>query len=273
MFIEIQVHGEITVYLDIKFNKEGTKKLEEVSTTYLKVQDENEEQKKVSMKLEGQTMATTYFGEIMKNGELTLETGSGTDNTTVLEYATQTGIYAMLLNHAEMPLTYTVSASEYISSEIGNNALYIIIGVLTAITLIIVIYLIIKYKTDGLLASLSLISGIAILLLLLRYTKTTISLGSFAGMLVILASETYFIISILNSIKKDSSIDNVLYMTTLSYLKRIDVILVLLIVSVVFTFMSEVKIFSIGMTMFYGIVSLIVANLVFMRTMLKAKHE
>lgn len=265
--------GEVIVYLDIKFNKEGTKKLEEVSRNYLKQETEEDTQKAVSIVIEGSTIRTTYFGEVITNGELTLAIGSGTDATTLYEYANQAEIFAMLINNEEMPLTYTITTSEYVSSELNNNALYIIISALTVITLIVIIYLIIKYKIDGLLASLSLISGIAILLLLLRYTNVAISLGSFSAIAILIATQTYFIISILNSIKKDSSYDNVTYMTTWGYLKRIEVILVFLIISVVFTFMSELKIYSVGMTMFYGVISLIIPNLVFMRTMLINKHK
>lgn len=265
--------GEVTVYLDIKFNKDGAKKLEEVSQKYLKVENEDDEQKTVTLTVEGSKIMTTYFGETMSNGELTISMGSGKDNETVYNYARQAGILSMIINNGEMPLTYTITTSEFVASDLSGNTLYAIIAVLSIIVLAVVAYMIVKFKADGVFAGLSFISAIAILLLLIRYTKTTISLGAFAGIAVLIAIETYFILTILNSIKKDSSVDNVIAATTKTYLKRLDVIIALLIIAVVFTFMKEVKIYSIGMTLFYGIISLAIANFAFLRTMLIEKHK
>lgn len=265
--------GEVTVYLDIKFNSEGAKKLEEVSQKYIKVENEEDTQKTVTLTIEGSEIMTTYFGEVMKNGDLTISMGSGTDNETVYNYARQAGILAMIINNGEMPLTYTISNSEFIASELSGNTIYIIIAILSFIVLAIIIYMIVKFKLDGLYAGLSFIFAIALLLLLLRYTKTAISLGGFAALTIIITVETYFVLSILKSLKKDSSIDNTKSVTKKIYIKKLDVIITLLITAVVFTFMKEVKIYSIGMTLFYGIISLAITNFVFLRTLLIENHK
>lgn len=279
--------GEVTVYLDIKFNKEGTKKLAEISKEYIKVEEENgnnevnnetadntsDNQRKVSMIMEGTTFRTTYFGEEMKNGELTIAVGSGTDNQTVYEYATQAQVYAMLLNNGEMPVEYSVESSEYIASNINKISLYIAIGVVLGIAVLLVIYLIFKYKTDGIIAGISFISSIALLLLMIRYTNTSVSIGGLSAMLSLIVFDAFFMIKILNGIKANPSEEEARFITYGAYLQRFDVILVFLIIAVVFTFMPEVQVFSIGMTLFYGIVSLIISNLVFMRNMLIAKYE
>lgn len=279
--------GEVTVYLSIKFNKEGTKKLADISKEYIKVEEENENnevkdettdeassnQKKVSMIMEGTTFRTTYFGEEMKNGELTIAIGSGKDNQTVYEYATQAQVYAMLLNNGEMPIEYQVESSEYIASSISKVSLYTAIGVVLGIATLLVIYLLFKYKTNGIIASISFISSIALLLLMIRYTNTSVSIGGLSAMLSLIVFDAYFMIKILNHIKENSNEENVKHITYATYLQRFDVILVFLIIAVVFTFMPEVQVFSIGMTLFYGIISLIISNLLFMRNMLIAKYE
>ena len=279
--------GAVTVYLSIKFNKEGTQKLAEISKEYIKVEEEHEHnevenettetvsdnQKKVSMIMEGTTFRTTYFGEEMKNGELTIAIGSGKDNQTVYEYATQAQVYAMLLNNGEMPIEYQVESSEYIASSISKVSLYTAIGVVLGIVTLLVIYLLFKYKTNGIIASISFISSIALLLLMIRYTNTSVSIGGLSAMLSLIVFDAYFMIKILNHIKENSNEENVKHITYATYLQRFDVILVFLIIAVVFTFMPEVQVFSIGMTLFYGIISLIISNLLFMRNMLIAKYE
>ena len=92
-------------------------------------------------------------------------------------------------------------------------------------------------------------------------------------MLVLMAFDAYFMTKILKSIKENPSLENVSFVTYGAYLQKLDLIIVLLIIAVVFTFMPQVQIFSIGMTLFYGIVSLIIANLVFMRAMLVSKYK
>jgi len=133
--------------------------------------------------------------------------------------------------------------------------------------------MIIRFKLNGVLSSIAFVSAVALLLLMVRYTGTRISLGSIAAMVALIAFDGYFMIKILKDIKENPSEDNVRFVTYGTYMKRIDLIIVFLIIAVVFTFMPEVQVFSIGMTLFYGIISLIISNLLFMRTMLIAKHK
>ncbi len=291
--------GAVVVYLDIKFTSEGAKKLEEVSRNYLEIEEteetdesdesededtvdeetttddesEEEEQKQVTMIIEGTEFLTSYFEDVITTGELTIAIGSSTDETTIYEYATQAQVYAMLLNNDEMPLTYNIESTEYISNVLGTNTIYILSGILSAIALIMIVYMIIRFRLDGLVCSISFISAIAMLLLLIRYTSTTVSIGGIFAMLALMIFDFYFMIKILKDIKENSSSENVVFTTYGAYIQKIDLILVLLIIAVVFTFMPEVQVFSIGMTLFYGILSLIISNLVFMRLMLIARHR
>lgn len=270
---------EVTVYLNINLNEDGTKKLAEISKNYLKSEteseatDTNNDEKMINVVVEGTTIKSMNFDSEVNDGVLRIEIGTGKDNNTVYSYANQAGFIAYIINNGEVPIKYTVGTSETINSELAENALCVLIKALIGITGLMIVYMIIKYKSDGFYAGLSFISGIAILLLLLRYTKTVISLGGFVAIAVLLAVEAYFIFNILNSIKKDSSIDNTKFACVKTYLKKIDIIIVLLIVAVIFTFMKEVKAYSIGMTLFYGIISLAFANLVFLRTLLIENHK
>ncbi len=286
--------GTVIVYLDIKFNKEGANKLAEMSKNYLdgmmhthdeeeKTEDNNESseedeeghehQKTVTISMEGQTFKTTYFGEEMNNGELTISLGSGKTNEEVYEYVKQGQVFVALLNNGQMPLEYTAENSEYISANISKTSLEIAIGVLLAVAIIIIIYLIIRYKINGLIGGMSIIATAGLLLLMIRYTGTTISIGTISAMLILLIIDAYFINKILKAIKENASEENVKYTSYAVYLQNMNIIIVFLIIAVVFTFMPEVQVFSIGMTLFYGIVSLMISNLILMRQMLIAKSE
>lgn len=284
-----QATGAVIVYVNIKFTNEGAKKLAEVSKNYLKPDTDNNqtntvenaestdttsnEQSKVTITLEGNDIMSTYFADVMENGELPLQIGSGTNNTTVYELATQAQVYAMLLNNGEMPLEYDIEITEYMTSGVSQTSLYIAIGIVLGVATLLIIYLILKYKVNGLLSSIALVSSAAILLLMIRYTGTTISIGGLTAILALVLFDGYFIIKILKDIKDNPNKDNVRLITYRVYLQKLDLIVVFLIIAVVFTFMPEVEVFSIGMTLFYGLISLIISNLIIMRQMLIAKSE
>ncbi len=272
--------GSVVVYLRIKFDAEGTTKFAEITRNYVEEEEEetseeeeSNDHKHVSIIFNGETMLTTGFENEITNGELTLSMGTATTNNALYTHIANASTYSILLNSPELPLTYEVQTSEYIQSSINTNAIYFVIGVIGIICAIIIAYLIIKYKTNGLICSLGLVLEIAILLILVRYTSTIISFGTISALLVLIAFETYFIIKILNNIKTNETYENAASVTIKTYLDNLDVIIVFLIIAIVFTFMKQVAVYSIGMTLFYGIISIAITNLIFVRGMLLTKYS
>ena len=276
--------GGVKVFLNIIFNKEGKGKLLDISKEYLKVEtenndtenensEENENQKKVTLTLEGNAMLTTAFGEEMPNGELPISLGTATDNESLQGYMEQGNFYAMLLNNPEMPLNYRIDKSVTAKSNISENDIYIIIGIIVVISAIAIIYMIYKFKIDGVISLASIIAWIGLLLLVLRYTNTEISLNSIGAIVLFTILDIYLISKMLNEIKQNTSYENVSSITLRTYLKEWTVIITSLILAIVFTFMNKVVAFSFGMTLFYGIISISISNLVFLRTMLLAKYS
>ena len=270
--------GAVVVYLQITFDEEGKEKLAEITRNYVETEEtedseSEEEHKHVSIIFSGTTMLTTGFESEITNGELTLSMGTATSNSALYQYISNASIYSVLLNNPEFPITYKVTTSEYINSDINQNIIYFAVGAIAVICAIVVIYLIAKYKTNGLICSLGIVLEIAMLLILIRYTSTVISLGTLAALLVLVLLEAYCLMKILNKIKENESYENVANATIKTYLNMIDLIVVFLIIAIVFTFMKEVAIYSIGMTLFYGIISIAITNLVFVRGMLLAKYN
>ena len=179
----------------------------------------------------------------------------------------------MLINDEDMPLTYTVDYSEVEKGELQGNTIYYIIGIISIIFVCSVIYLIVKYKLDGIIGGLSVFTFISILLLLVRCTKTPISLNSITGIVLLIILDVYLIEKILKKIKENSNYEVANKATLRTYIENIEVIIIAIIVAVVFTFMKEEASFAFGMTIFYGIISMGITNLAFLRTMLLAKYS
>lgn len=285
----------VTVYLDIKFDKEGKEKLAEISRTYVKPEEtenkegenseettnegENSEEKKeeesnknkVTLTLEGSDMLTTHFGEELKNGELTISLGSGKDNETIQEYMEQGNFYAMLINNPEMPIKYDVGATETVKGNLNGNGTYVAIGILSVAVLISAIYMICRYRLNGVFGAVSLILMVSLLLLFARYTNVLVSLNSIFAVILLIALDTYLLSKILGSVKKDNSLENTHKALLRTYLEEKEIIIITLIIAIIFTFMKYVGSYTFGMTIFYGAISLALANLIFLRTVLLAK--
>lgn len=277
--------GGVLVILSIKFNKEGKAKLEEISKEYLKAEDTNEtnteeaenqeddDAKKVTLAIQGQDLLTTQFGEVMTEGELPITLGTATDAETLSTYLDQARFYAMLIDNEDMPLTYEVENSISMQGKLENVATKIVMAVVLIALILVCLYLIFKYKADGIIAVLSFIAWVSLLLIIVRYTGVELSLNSIVAITVLMILDIFLVVKMLISIKKEPSYENVAKTTLREYIKNVEVIVAILIAAVVFTFMQKAVAFSFGMTLFYGIISIAIVNLVFLRTMLLAKYS
>lgn len=295
-----------TVYLDMQFTREGTKKLEDISNNYKKVEDEKntntneeaennntttneetntganeseantEKEKQITMKLDDQEIMTTSFDETIKTGTLQLSIGSSaTDSKTLQGYAEQAGTIASVLNSGNMPVKYDISQNEYILSDVTpQNLQYVKLAVVIAIAVAIII-LVIRFKINGLLAGISLIGFTAIYNILLKYTNITLSIQGIFGIAITLVLAYIFINMILTKIKnskEEMTKEEISKSIKESYKEFFIKIIPICIAVVVFCFTNWMAISSFGMVMFWGIVLIAICNLV-TATLLKIRAE
>lgn len=251
------------VYLDIKFTKEGKEKIREISNTYTKVEDtENETQRVITIMINEQQLLKTYFGQEITNGELTISVGDATkDETEIYEITDEAKLYAMMINCGVLPISYVGVSSEYVEGTLTNQEQQFIIYVLIAIVALNILYLVLKYKIKGVYAGIAYIGGIAIFLLAIRYTRTVITLNSLIAALTLIIINGYINISVLNQIKENASKEELFKNIKRGYLKILDIVIVTLVIAIVFTFTKWQAINSIGMMLFYGIVSIVLSHI------------
>lgn len=268
-----------TVYLDVLFNKEGAKKLEQISSTYIqttnqvtKVDEETGEEKtedettkkQVKMMVDEEEIITTYFGETLKTGELQLSIGSATtDQETMQDYLKEASGLSSVIDSGKMPIKYKVESDEYIQTWVTGDKINIAVYVLIGIAILSFIYIIIKYNKLGFFTVLSSIGTIALLLLLIRYTNVIITVESIAAFIGLIILNHYISTETLAKMKNAETVQSGIKETCKNV---IDSLVVLLILAVVFTFTNWVSISSIGMIIFWGILSILISNLIFTRT-------
>ena len=275
-----------SVYLDIEFNKEGKKKLEEISNQYVKVEENttekendnkeeskteeenvNEEEnasdkdeKKITMKIDDETIMSTSFEEPIKIGKLQLSVGSSaTDADTLQGYVDQASNMATVLDTGHMPVKYELGENQYVLSDITTNDTEIAVYVVLAIIVLGIILLFIRYKVVGTLGIISYIGFISLFMLLVRYTNVVLSLEGILGTIIVFVLD-YMLI---NKLLKDNKIE--------SYQEFFTKIIPIMILAITFCFIRWVPISSFGMVMFWGIVLIAIYNSIVTNYLFKIK--
>ena len=298
-----------SVYLEIAFNKDGKNKLEEISKTYVKTEnnttdentttDENntettektnetntenttsetssKTEKKISLKIDDSELMSTTFDEPITSGKIQLSVGTATkDSTTLKGYVEQAQKVATVLDSGKLPVKYDMEKNQYILSNITEQDLTYVAVTIAIIAIIAIIVLIIKYKTNGLLAGIAYTGLAALYLLLIRYTNVVISIDSIFAITMMLAFNYIFTIILLSNIKKmkAENVENAVRKSvTETYKKFFSRIIPVCILAIVFCFIKWTPINSFGMITFWGIVIIAIYNATITNLLFRIKNK
>lgn len=244
-----------TVYLTIEFNKDGKQKLNEISKTYVssKDADGNDTSKKIDMKLDDETILSSYFEEEITDGIIQLSIGTATDSTTLKTYLQQASNIAIFLNTESLPLKYTMEINRFVFSNTElSDILPIVLIIAGVIGLAFTVYMIIKYKKTGLLGIISTLAFVALLLINVREGNVELTISGIFTIILMSIIEAIVVINIMKEYKKDL-VDGKNKMKEL--LKKTSIVLLpLLIIAITFAFSSFSTLTSIGMIMFWAII-------------------
>lgn len=269
-----ETNSGTAVYLDIEFNKEGAKKLEDISNQYVKIEstdtteNETEEQttaeKKVSLKIDDSEIMSTSFEEPIRTGKLQLSIGkTATDRETLQDYVAQASNMAVVLDNGNIPVKYDLEENQYILSELTDTNLAIILYVILAFVIVGVILLIVKHKKLGILGIISWVGFISLLMIIVRYTNVMISLEGMLGMAVALLLDYILINKLLAKVneRKEAYKD--------FFIKMVPIMIMV----VTFCFIGWTPISSFGMTMFWGFVLMAIYNVIITNSLLRIGKE
>lgn len=252
-----------TVVLNIEFNKDGAEKLRNISNTYVKSTDSegNDTTKKIKMSLDDTTIMTTYFAQEMTDGQMQVSLGTSSDSEQIQNRITQATNIAVFLNTNTMPLTYKIDVNKSVYSSLTDNVLKIAIIVSVVIFALLLVYMIIKYKKEALLAVVTNIGFVAILLLIIRYTNVDITLTGLITIPISIIIQYVFLMNILKV--KTEKIDNDSKVQRVKETIRngIEKLIPVAVIAVVFALTKWETVYSAGMLLFWEIAVLILYNL------------
>ena len=282
----VMYHSETTgtsVYLQIEFNKEGRRKLEEISNEYVKIESTTSEdattedgnttedsetteetettaEKEITIRLDDQEILSTSFEEPVRTGKLQLSFGAASaDQETLQGYVQQASSLATVLNTGNLPLKYDLDENQYISSDITDNEIAIAIYVILAIVVVAMIILMIRYKALGALGVISYIGFVSLLMIIVRYTNVTISIEGIFGIVIAFILNYILVSQLLAKVNERKSVYKDFFIK----------IIPIMIMVVTFCFIRWIPISSFGMTMFWGIAFIALYNCIITNSLLK----
>ena len=297
--------GAYQVYLELILTKEGQAKIEEVKNAYAVLADEikdieaaskSDDESKNTENDKDETNTTTdntentdtkteetkkiaklsvagteYDIEKIEKDKITVKIGSETsNNTSINNNVAKAAEISMLIDSGKYPIEYKAQNNRFVYSDISKEQLIYFSLIIAAILLVIFIVFTIKYKTKGLLASISYIGFIALLSLLLRYTNVSISIEGIGAIILVLLINLKLNQMILSKIKK---IDFVNEAIVSSYKELFLKLVPIMIITLVFCFSGWSNLSSFGMIMFWGFILIAAYNACITKTLLKLREN
>lgn len=259
-----------TAYLNIEFNKDSIEKVKEISNTYVKstAEDGTDNSKKIIIKIDGNQLISTSFSEEITDGILQLSVGTATNSSDINNYLQEASNLAILLNNGKFPITYKVTQNRYVQSDITAENI-VISGLVTAVIIVIgLIILVVKYRKNGLIASISYVGYVALLLLVLRYANVMLTTEGLFGVLISMVLNYVFSVYLLKVLKsgEDEQTENKqAYNKTV--LAMILVLVPSLIVGITLCFSNWLPMYSFGAIIFWGILLILAYNTLVTRTL------
>ena len=297
--------GEYQVYLEILLTEDGQAKIEDIQNNYAILKDDvdaaeattkSDESSDTSTETTEDTEQTTadtdntetsteetkkvaklsiagteYDIDKIEKNKIRVKMGSQTSNTTTVNNSmAKAAELTMLINSGKYPIDYEVQNNRFVHSDITNEQLLYFAGAVGVILLALFIWLTIKYKSKGLLASISCIGFIALLSLLLKYTNVIISIEGIGAIILVILINLILSQMILN---KTKILDVVSEAVTSSYKELFLKLVPIMIISIVFCFSGWTNLSSFGMIMFWGFVLIAVYNIIVTKTLLKLREN
>lgn len=251
--------GGTVVFLNIEYNKEGKEKLREISKTYVESKDEegNDTSKKALIRLDGNDLVTTTFDRENTEGSLQLTVGTETTNRSDLQkYLEQASNFSVIIDKEALPIAYEVDENVYNTMPLSkqeNTAVLMGAGVLAVI---LAVYLIVRYHKNGILAVLTIIGIIATQLIFVRYTNVILTAEAISAVVVTIILAVLASLIMVKDVTKDANEAETKKSLKDGMLAMLKILVPGFILSIVFCFMKWLPIYSFGMTLFWGILTI-----------------
>ena len=241
------------LYLVFEFDEEGSEIMKKISDEYIMTVDDTGAQtaKQVAIKFDEETLIETYFGETLEDGAVQIPIGEPiSDHEEYYQAGSSLQTICDIINDERLPLSYVLSSDNYVQSSITDNTLVIMNVIVAVVILVVSIYMIIKYKLNGLKQAILSVGYVAVLLWVVRAVGVTLTVNSLIACGVVILINYIFGMKFLKYVKDGKSNKESLKLALKElYLSIVPVC----VIAVIMLFMSSLIISSMGMMLFWGL--------------------
>lgn len=255
-------YGVPCVIIDINFKNDFVQNLVANQNNYLPTTDEQGKvvEKTISIEIDGSKIysdiAIDLINQIKLSNSLSLFLGqAGSTEEELQTYYTSAASLATVIKDGKLPFEYTIDLTDVVTTNLSINSIVVVGIIVLGLATLWAIY---KYKTNGVIAIISLIGYVALMLLLIRYTNVIIAFEGVFALALIFGIEYVFNLKFVNNSidTKEKMIKT--YSKTL--MQFVNVFVVSFIIAIVFSMQTWVPIKSFGTIMFWGIVIMVAYN-------------
>lgn len=264
-----QEDNTYTIYLQLTVDEAGQNIIKAISQEYIKYTDSqgNEKTDYISIRVDGSSIMTTYFGEEYTQAVLNIPISSGVSAEDLNNYAKSVQDVAYALKQETIPVKYIQDGGALlIESPLANKAMNIVYWSINIILIAIIVVLWIKYRARGLLAGIMNACLIGLVVLVLKYAKVVISISSMIALYGVVVLNLIFIIRYLKRLTKGE--ENAYLETMKEYYS---ITFPILVVSFIYTFFVSVTITGLGSVLFWGMLLQIIYNTIVVKYVLEGK--
>ena len=250
--------------------KEGKEKLREISKNYVESKDEggNDTTKKVLIRLDGNDLITTAFDRENTTGNLQLTVGTETTSTSDLQkYLQQASNFSVIIDKEALPLEYEVDENVYNTMPLDRQEMDKLIVPVIVLAVLCVIGIAIRFRKEKIFAVITIIGIVATQLILVRYTNVILTAETISAVVVTVILAILANWMMLKNYTKELNEADAKKNLKDGIIAAIKVLVPVFVLSIVFCFMKWLPIYSFGMTLFWGILTIVLFLVTVMRTL------
>lgn len=266
-----QETNKYDVYLQLTLDEKGREIIKEVSKQYIKYTDSegNEKTDRISIRIDGESIMTTYFGEEYDQAVLNIPVSTDVSTENMNDAVKSVNDVAFLLRQETIPVKYVQDGGAlFIESNLSDNVMNVVYWSIVVILILALLFLFIKYGSRGFLAGIMNACLIGLVILVLKYVKVVISISSLVALYGVIVLNLIFIVEYLKRLKEGIQKP---YLETMKI--YYSVTFPIIVVSFIFTFFVSVTVAGLGSVLFWGMLLQIIYNTIIVKYVLEGGRK
>ena len=227
----------------------------------------------VKISIDDSELLTTSFSEIVDNGQLSLTMGYKSSMTQDQIYGAQN--ICAIVGNDPLPIQYEVKENAYIAPETDESEMKGIIYIEIAIGLVLALYMIAKFRMQGIMQTIVNIGFMALLLIVIRLANVSISTSGIIACIVSYITSYIYGYILLKNLKENKDLNSKEINELLKKVSRKYslIIVPILIISIVSCLTKWVSLYSFGMIIFWGIIISFIYNILISKFLIKPSES